>query len=46
MHSKEHLICLKILFYCAVKNRFHSSKKCWVVSTQIWAKYGQPQMLG
>jgi len=22
------------------------SKKCWVVSTQIWVKYGQTQMLG
>jgi len=22
------------------------SKKCWVVSTQIWVKYGQAQMLG
>jgi len=22
------------------------SKKCWVVSIQIWAKYGQTQMLG
>jgi len=21
------------------------SKKCWVVSTQIWVKYGQTQML-
>jgi len=25
--------------------RLHS-KKCWVVSTQIWVKYGQTQMLG
>jgi len=22
------------------------SKKCWVVSTQIWFKYGQTKMLG
>jgi len=22
------------------------SKQCWVVSTQIWVKYGQTQMLG
>jgi len=22
------------------------STKCWVVSTQIWVKYGQTQMLG
>jgi len=22
------------------------SKKCWVVSTQIWVKYGLTQMLG
>jgi len=22
------------------------SKKCWVVLTQIWFKYGQTQMLG
>jgi len=22
------------------------SKRCWVVSTQIWVKYGQTQMLG
>jgi len=22
------------------------SKKCWVVSTQIWGKYGQTRMLG
>jgi len=22
------------------------SKKCWVVWTQIWVKYGQTQMLG
>jgi len=22
------------------------SKKCWVVSTQIWVKYGQTQILG
>jgi len=22
------------------------SKKCWVVSSQIWVKYGQTQMLG
>jgi len=22
------------------------SKQCWVVSTQIWVKYGQSQMLG
>jgi len=22
------------------------SKKCWVVSTQIWVKYGQTQKLG
>jgi len=22
------------------------SKKCWVVLTQIWVKYGQTQMLG
>jgi len=22
------------------------SKKCWVVSTQIWVKNGQTQMLG
>jgi len=22
------------------------SEKCWVVSTQIWVKYGQTQMLG
>jgi len=22
------------------------SKKCWVVSTQIWVKFGQTQMLG
>jgi len=21
-------------------------KKCWVVSTQIWVKYGQTQMMG
>jgi len=21
------------------------SKKCWVISTQIWVKYGQTQML-
>jgi len=29
---------------------FHSIsytlKKCWVISTQIWVKYGQTQMLG
>jgi len=25
--------------------RLHS-KKCWVVSTQIWVKYGQTQMFG
>jgi len=23
-----------------------SREKCWVVSTQIWVKYGQTQMLG
>jgi len=23
-----------------------TQKKCWVVSTQIWVKYGQTQMLG
>jgi len=22
------------------------SKQCWVVSTPIWVKYGQTQMLG
>jgi len=22
------------------------SKKCWVISTQSWVKYGQTQMLG
>jgi len=21
-------------------------KKCWVISTQIWVRYGQTQMLG
>jgi len=25
---------------------FTSICKCWVVSTQIWVKYGQFQMLG
>jgi len=25
---------------------FKHSKKCWVVSTQIWVNYGQIQMLG
>jgi len=28
------------------RNIFQHSKKCWVVSTQIWVKYGQTQMLG
>jgi len=28
------------------KERNIHSKKCWVVSTQIWVKYGQTQMLG
>jgi len=29
-----------------VKTPQQHSKKCWVVSTQIWLKYGQTQMLG
>jgi len=32
---------------CHGKNTDRShSKKCWVVSTQIWVKYGQTQMMG
>jgi len=25
-------------------NRFTYTKKCWVISSQIWVKYGQTQM--
>jgi len=42
---------LKMSFhFCSIfmeekDNRLHS-KQCWVISTQIWVKYGQTQMLG
>jgi len=32
-------------FACVEQLTIHS-KKGWVVSTQIWVKYGQTQMLG
>jgi len=25
-------------------NDYYSLKKCWVISTQIWVKYGQTQL--
>jgi len=42
-----YLIELKraILFFRTKSESFHS-KQFWVVSTQIWVKYGQTQMLG
>jgi len=33
----------QLAFKCCI---YVHSKKCWVVSTQIWVKYGQTQMLG
>jgi len=34
----------KIFFW--ITEKIIHSKKCWVVSTQIWVKCGQTQMLG
>jgi len=39
----------KMFFVClcyALKNPGIHSKKCWVVLTQFWVKYGQTQTLG
>jgi len=39
------MLSLNITFDFRNTQMLHS-KKCWVVSTQIWVKYGQTQMLG
>jgi len=35
-----------LILYLVLLSQPVHSKKCWVVSTQIWVKYGQTQMLG
>jgi len=39
--GKPHLVFSSV----CLQMRLHS-KKCWIVSNQIWVKYGQAQMLG
>jgi len=41
MHLRKEMYFKYVLFYKGIH-----SKKGWVVSTQIWVKCGQTQMLG
>jgi len=43
--AASEIVYLGLSYYKVGKNCTHS-KQCWVVSTKIWVKYGQTQMLG
>jgi len=40
------MFCILRVHENAVLKALHDLEKFWVVSTQIWVKYGQTQMLG
>jgi len=45
VYTEIHKVTTWVRFRCRFRVSYYTLKKCWVVSTQIWVKYGQTQML-